>query len=83
MPAAVMNRFIVFSAGITAPTMTCLDLKVSPEATRAAPCGWLDGALKFSVTAAPERGRRAKTRHVEHAIAGKAELRRRIDAHRR
>lgn len=37
--------------------MTCLDLKVSPKASRNAVIGWLGPVLKIAVTAAPERGK--------------------------
>ncbi|MDB5986037.1 MAG: hypothetical protein JWR16_1090 [Nevskia sp.] len=37
--------------------MSTLVIKVSPNASRDALLGWLDDALKISVTATPERGK--------------------------
>lgn len=37
--------------------MTCLDLKVSPKASRNAVLRWMGAVLKVSVTAVPERGK--------------------------
>lgn len=37
--------------------MATLELKVAPKASRSAITGWHGGALKVSVTAAPERGK--------------------------
>ena len=37
--------------------MSTLIVKVSPNASRDALLGWLDDALKLSVTATPERGK--------------------------
>lgn len=49
-----------------------IDVRVSPKASRNALTGWHAGALKVSVTAAPERGKANEA--VEALLAGLLEL---------
>ena len=43
--------------GANSSPAVCLDLKVSPKASRDAVLGWHGAELKVAVTAVPERGR--------------------------
>ncbi|MDR3417747.1 MAG: DUF167 domain-containing protein [Nevskia sp.] len=52
--------------------MARLEVKVSPKASRDAVSGWLGGALKVSVRAAPERGKANEA--VEALLAEVLEL---------